>query len=381
MAKDFWYELAGQPEAVAQVKRAVDQRENGVFHSWLITGPPGSGRSVLAETFAAALECPQKGCGTCHSCVLAAAGTHPDITVLSTEKVQIAIGEVRDLVAQSAFGSSMGGYRILIIEDADRMAPLAANVLLKALEEPPANTIWILCAPSEVDMLPTIRSRVRKVVLKVPSVEDVAKLLVERDGIEPGLATLVAAEAQSHIGMARRLALSAEVRKRRHDYLQAAMSINNVTHAVRASEKWLDLAKKDALALTKERDEEELQSLLHSLGLAPGDAVPPAYRPDVKRLEEAQKRRATRSLRDGIDRILVDLLALYRDVLTVQLYTKAALINRDLEIQIREVATSTRAENTIHIIDEIEKARHRIDRNVRDVLVLDSLAATLKRSS
>lgn len=381
MGKDFWYELAGQPEAVAQVKRAVDQRENGVFHSWLITGPPGSGRSVLAETFAAALECPQKGCGICHSCVLAAAGTHPDITVLSTEKVQIAIGEVRDLVAQSAFGSSMGGYRILIIEDADRMAPLAANVLLKALEEPPANTIWILCAPSEVDMLPTIRSRVRKVVLKVPSVEDVANLLVERDGIEPGLATLVAAEAQSHIGMARRLALSPEVRKRRHDYLQAAMNINNVTHAVRAAEKWLDLAKKDALALTKERDEEELQGLLHSLGLAPGDAVPPAYRPDVKKLEEAQKRRATRSLRDGIDRILVDLLALYRDVLTVQLYTKAQLINRDLEIQIREVATSTKAENTIRIIDEIEKARHRIDRNVRDILVLDSLATTLKRSS
>ena len=379
MAKDFWYELAGQPEAVAQVKRAVNQRENGVFHSWLITGPPGSGRSVLAETFAAALECPDMGCGTCHSCVLAAAGTHPDITVLSTEKVQIAIGEVRDLVAQSAFGSSMGGYRILIIEDADRMAPLAANVLLKALEEPPANTIWILCAPSEVDMLPTIRSRVRKVVLKVPSVEDVANLLVERDGVEPKLATLVAAEAQSHIGMARRLALSADVRQRRHDYLQAAMSINNVTHAVRASEKWLDLAKKDALALTKERDEEELQALLHSLGLAPGDAIPPAYRPDVKKLEEAQKRRATRSLRDGIDRILVDLLALYRDVLTVQLFTGASLINRDLEIQIREVATSTRSENTIHIIDEIEKARHRIDRNVKDTLVLDSLATTLKR--
>lgn len=381
MAKDFWYELAGQPEAVTQIRRAVDHRENGVFHSWLITGPPGSGRSVLAETFAAALQCPNKGCGECHSCVLAAAGTHPDITVLSTEKVQIAIGEVRDLVAQSSFGSSMGGYRILIIEDADRMAPLAANVLLKALEEPPANTIWILCAPSEVDMLPTIRSRVRKVVLKVPSVEDVARLLVERDGIEPGLATLVAAEAQSHIGMARRLALSPEVRKRRHDYLQAAMNINNVTQAVRASEKWLDLAKKDALALTKERDEEEHQSLLHSLGLAPGDAVPPAYRPDVKRLEEAQKRRATRSLRDGIDRILVDLLALYRDVLTVQLYTKADLINRDLEIQIRELATSTKAENTIHIIDEIDKARHRIDRNVRDAFVLDSLATSLKRSA
>ncbi len=381
MSKDFWYELAGQPEALAQVKRAVETRGENVFHSWLITGPPGSGRSVLAEKFAAALQCPEMGCGVCRSCVLAASHTHPDITILSTEKVQIAIAEVRDLVVQSSFGSSMGGYRIMIIEDADRMAPVAANVLLKALEEPPANTIWILCAPSEVDMLPTIRSRVRKLNLKVPSIEDVAKLLVERDQVDPKLATLVAAEAQSHVGMARRLALSPEVRKRRHDYLQAAMSINNVSHAVKAAEKWLDLAKKDALALTQERDEEELQSILHNLGLAPGDAVPPAYRPDIKRLEEGQKRRATRSLRDGIDRILVDLLALYRDVLTVQLFTGTALVNRDLEIQIREVATSTTAANTIHVIDEIEKARHRIDRNVRDIYVLDSLATTLKRSA
>jgi len=379
MTRDFWYELAGQPEAVAQIRRAVSERESGVFHSWLITGPPGSGRSVLAEAFAAALQCVDEGCGNCHSCVLAKAGTHPDITVLTTEKVQIAIAEVRDLVASSSFGASTGRFRIMIIEDADRMAPLAANVLLKALEEPPANTIWILCAPSEVDMLPTIRSRVRKVILKVPSVEDVAKLLVERDGIDPKLAVLAAAEAQSHIGMARRLATSKEARDRRHEYLQAALNIFNVTDAVRTSDTWLDLAKKDALALTKERDEEERQTLLHSLGLSPNDAVPPQYRTDFKNLEEGQKRRATRSLRDGLDRILVDLLALYRDVLTVQLSAAVELVNRDLEQKIQEVASGLKPEETIRIIDEIEVSRERIDRNVRDIYVMDSLAATMRR--
>lgn len=381
MTKDFWYELAGQPEAVVQVRRAVAERDGGVFHSWLITGPPGSGRSVLAQAFAAALQCADQGCATCRSCVLAKAGSHPDITVLTTEKVQIAIAEVRDLVAQSSFGSSSGNFRIMIIEDADRMAPLAANVLLKALEEPPANTIWILCAPSEVDMLPTIRSRVRKVVLKVPSVEDVAKLLVERDGIEPDLAILVAAEAQSHIGMARRLATSSEARERRHEYLLAAMNIHNMREAVKTSDRWLDLAKKDAAALTKERDEEEKQTLLHSLGLSPADTIPPQYRTDLKNLEEGQKRRATRSLRDGLDRILVDLLALYRDVLTVQLIAKTPLVNRDLSAQIREVANSSKPEDTIGIIDMIEKSRDRIDRNVRDIYVMDSLAATLKRKA
>ena len=379
MTRDFWYELAGQPEAVAQIRRAVAERESGVFHSWLITGPPGSGRSVLAEAFAAALQCVDEGCGTCHSCIMAKAGTHPDITVLTTEKVQIAIAEVRELVAASSFGASAGRFRIMIIEDADRMAPLAANVLLKALEEPPANTIWILCAPSEVDMLPTIRSRVRKVVLKVPSVEDVARLLVERDGVDPKLAVLAAAEAQSHIGMARRLATSKEARERRHQYLQAALSIFNVTDAVRTSDTWLDLAKKDALALTKERDEEERQTLLHSLGLAPTDTVPPQYRTDFKNLEEGQKRRATRSLRDGLDRILVDLLALYRDVLTVQLAASVELVNRDLEEQIRVVAAALKPEETIRIIDQIEISRERIDRNVRDIYVMDSLAATMRR--
>ncbi|MEY4398314.1 MAG: hypothetical protein RLZ53_890 [Actinomycetota bacterium] len=381
MTEAFWHELAGQPEALALIQHAVSEREEGVFHSWLITGPPGSGRSNLARRFATALQCEEGGCGKCRSCVLAAAETHPDITVLTTEKVQITIGEVRDLVAQSSFGASQGRYRIMIIEDADRMAAVASNVLLKALEEPPAGTIWILCAPSEADLLPTIRSRVRRVNLKVPAVEDVAALLVERDGVDPRLAKLVAAEAQSHIGMARRLAKSSEVRGRRREYLAAALNIRNVSQAVMAADKWLELARKDAAALTKERDEEERQSLLHSLGLTPTDTVPPQFRPDIKNLEEAQKRRATRSLRDGLDRILVDLLAMYRDILIIQLKSGSALVNVDLEKEIRETAEATTPARTIHVLEQIEICRDRIDRNVRDIYLMDSLATTLKRSA
>jgi DNA polymerase-3 subunit delta' len=266
----------------------------------------------------------------------------------------------------------------MIIEDADRMTPTASNILLKALEEPPVGTLWILCAPSEVDMLPTIRSRVRRVGLKVPSIEDVAQLLITRDGIEPKLAHQVAAESQSHIGMARRLATSSEARARRKDTLKAAMAIHTVTDAVRTCDRWLELAQKDADSLTKSRDEEERTALLASMGLGPSDTIPPALRTEVKNLEEAQKRRAKRSLRDGLDRILVDLLALYRDVMTVQLAANVPLVNQDLVTEITELAHRTKPEHTIVKLEAIERSRHRIDRNVREQLVLDALAVSLQ---
>jgi DNA polymerase-3 subunit delta' len=371
-------ELLGQDEAVSLIETAVRNRDTGVFHSWLITGPPGSGRSNLALAFAAALQCLAQGCGICTSCVLAKAGTHPDIQVLATEKVQITIAEVRDLVSASVMGSSVGRFRIMVIEDADRMSQSASNVLLKALEEPPAGTLWILCAPSEVDMLPTIRSRVRRVGLKVPSVEDVAQLLITRNGIEPGLARSAAAEAQSHIGMALRLATSAEARARRKEVLQSALSINSVTAAVKTSDRWLELAKKDAEQMSNERDGQEKSDLLASMGLSDKDTVPPALRSEIKRLEDAQKRRNTRSERDGLDRVLVDLLALYRDVLSVQLGAEVDLVNADLADQIREVAAQTKPADSIHKLEAIEQARARIARNVRDQLVLDSLAVSLQ---
>jgi len=379
VATKIWSELAGQPEAVGQLASSVSNRDSGVHHAWLFTGPPGSGRSNLAVAFAAALTCEEKGCGECKSCRMVLTGTHPDVTVLSTERIQISIEEVRQLVTNSYLGSSMSKYRILIIEDADRMTERTSNVLLKALEEPPKNTIWMLCAPSEADLLPTIRSRVRRVALKVPSVAEVARLLVERDSVEPKLAAAAAAEAQSHIGMARRLATSTEARSRRRETLLAALNLRGVSSAMFVADQWAAIAKKDADALTLQRDNEERSQLLATLGLKDGETIPPALRSSFKQLEEAQKRRATRSMRDGIDRILVDLLSLYRDVLTVQLGAGVPLVTEDLRAGITELANQTTPAQTIEKLENIEIARKRIDSNVRDLIALEALAVSLRR--
>jgi DNA polymerase-3 subunit delta' len=378
MPTPIWRELFGQSESIAQLEQAVRSREDGVHHAWLMTGPPGSGRSNLAVAFAAALLCSDEGCGTCRSCTLAMSGNHPDIDVLSTEKVGISIEEVRNLVLSSQLGGSMGRYRIMIIEDADRMAERSSNVLLKALEEPPAGTVWILCAPSEADMLPTIRSRVRRITLKTPAVEEVAQLLVERDSIDYALALVVAAEAQSHIGMARRLATSADARGRRKDTLVAALAIDTVSTAIFTAERWIELARRDADALTAERDSAEREELLRVLGVEDTSKLPPYARADVKALEETQKRRATRSLRDGLDRILVDLLSLYRDILMFQLEAEVPLVNESLKPQLVSIAQRSSAQQTLEKLNQIELARTRIAANVKDLIVLEALAVNLR---
>ncbi|MDI2099275.1 DNA polymerase III subunit delta' [Ruicaihuangia caeni] len=372
-----WSELAGQDAAIATIRQAAaaaSAGEHGMTHAWLITGPPGSGRSNLAYAFATELlsiDADETGRDAVRQQV--EAGSHPDLTVLKTENVIIKIDDVRRILTSSQFSPSVARYRVMIVEDADRMTERTSNVLLKALEEPPPRTVWILCAPSEADLLPTIRSRVRVVRLTTPSVEEVARLLEHRDGVDAERALRSAREAQSHIGMARRLATSDDARQRRSETIELALGIRSVSDAVLAAARLLELAKEDGTAITEERDAEERDQLLRSLGIEPGGAVPTALRSQLRALEEDQKRRATRSLRDGIDRILVDLQSLFRDVLLLQLGVDTRLVNEAIRDRLVGAAEQTDAAHSLGVLDAIALARRRIEGNVAALLALEAM--------
>ena len=377
MSHPVWDELLGQPEAIEQLQRAVEAKATGVHHAWLFTGPAGSGRSNLAKSFAAALQCQADGCSNCQQCNLIASDSHPDVTLLVTDKVQISIDEVRDLVSKSALATSIGKYRVIIIEDADRMTERTSNVLLKVLEEPAENVIWILCAPSVSDLLPTIRSRTRNLNLRLPSLDEVATLLSERDGVDKEVARRAALLAQNHVGMARRLATSQEARARRSETLRVLMAITNLSSAMVAAEKLLGVAKRDAEAISSERDALEKSALMKAFGLEPDEKIPANLRSQFRELEDNQKRRGTRTLRDGIDRIFTDAESIYRDIMSLQLDAKTELVNTEIESEIVERANGWPPAKTIEVLDSITQARSRLSSNVRDLLVLEALCTKL----
>lgn len=375
-----WDGLTGQEEAVAALRRAAESPEGtgGMTHSWLITGPPGSGRSNVASAFAAALV--GDGPDDDHTLRQITAKTHPDVSVLTTQRVIITIDEIRQLVTSSYYSPSVGRYRVVIIEDADRMTERTSNLLLKALEEPPERTVWILCAPSEADLLPTIRSRVRSVRLRVPGVESVADLLVARTGVDRPLAMDAARQAQSHIGMAQRLATSADARDRRRRTLMTVLGVRSVADAVNAAADLLAVADEDAKAITQERDGEERDAALRSLGVEPGGTIPPALRSQLRALEDDQKRRATRSLRDGLDRILVDVSSLYRDLLLLGLGAPAEPVNLSMRDELERELPSVPPAAALEVLDAVTTARTRIAANVAALLALEALLVTIARA-
>jgi len=371
-----WDDVVGQEPAVAVLREAAADASR-MTHAWLLTGPPGSGRSTAARAFAAALQDPS-GDPRSPGCATVLAGTHPDVTFVATEGVVIRADTVRPLVELAQRAPSQGRWRVIVIEDADRLNETSGNVLLKAIEEPPPRTVWLLCAPSPQDVLVTLRSRSRSVALRVPPVEAVADLLVRRDGIDPGVALVAARAAQSHVGVARRLARDPEARARRSAVLRIAPRLRGVGDAVLAAAELVETAQADAKAATEERDAAERQALLHALGAEGLTVVPPALRGQVKQLEDEQKRRATRAQRDVLDRAMVDLLSFYRDVLVLQLGAGVDLVNAEHEEAARSVAESSTPEQTVRRMGAVGEARTRLEGNVAPLLAVEAMLIALR---
>ncbi len=348
-------------------------------HAWLVTGPPGSGRSVAARAFAAALQCPQGGCGTCRECRTSVDGTHADVELVATEGLSIKVDQARELVTLAAVRPSVGRYRVIVVEDADRLTERAADALLKALEEPTPRTVWMLCAPSVEDVIITLRSRSRHLRLRTPPAAAVAELLVRRDGVDPAMALYAARAAQSHVGLARRLATDESARIRRHDVISLASRIRTVGNAIDAASDLSTIATEESAAASAERDAAERLRLMEILGADPtARTQPPHIRAQLASLEKEQKARATRFARDVVDRALVDLLSVYRDALVLNGGAEVDLVNEDSRGIVSQVAQTMTSERILRAMDAIGTARERIGANVQPLLALEAMALDLR---
>jgi DNA polymerase-3 subunit delta' len=373
-----WDDLVGQEPTIETLSRAVAD-EGAMTHAWLFTGPPGSGRSNAARAFAAALQCPRGGCGECRECRTALDGTHADVKVVATEGLSIKVEDTRALVQEAGLRPSVGAWRVIIIEDVDRLTERAADALLKALEEPTPRTVWLLCAPSLEDVIITIRSRSRHVRLRTPPVAAVAELLQRRDGVDGPMALYAARAAQSHIGLARRLARDAKARNRRHDIISMATRITGVGEAILAADNLNKIAEEESSAASAERDAAEKAHLLETLGADPSARTQPVHiRSQLAALERDQKARAKRYIRDVIDRSLIDLASIYRDALVLRLGAKVELVNPDAIDKVRGLATLFPAEQLLGHLDAISEARERINANVPPLLALEAMALQLR---
>ena len=362
-------------EAVSASADSSNQSQE-MTHAWLFTGPPGSGRSNAALAFAAALVCKSGGCNNCIDCKTALSGTHADVELVKTEGLSIKIDEVRDLITRASWSPAVGNYRVVVIEDADRLTESAANALLKAIEEPGLRTVWLLCAPSATDVLPTIRSRTRSLVLRTPSVAAVAALL-EEEKFSSAMANFAARASQGHIGRARHLAKSEDARTRRQAILKISLLITDVASAFKAAQVLVEAAKAEAEEEAEKRDDAELASLKEAWGQQ-GSKLTQGGAKVVKDLEKEQKSRTTRMVRDYLDRALLDIATLYRDILLIQSNSLDSIINTDLISEMTQISNSTSPEATLAKLEAIMSARTNLSHNAAPLLTIEALMVSLK---
>jgi DNA polymerase-3 subunit delta' len=394
-AAPVFADLVGQHEAVAVLGPAVraaaavvrgEAPPPGVMtHAWLFTGPPGSGRSVAARAFAAALQCPDGGCGQCPECRTTLAGTHADVRSVVPEGLSISVEEMRSLVLRAGSAPVGGRWQVVLIEDADRLTEKASNALLKAVEEPSPRTVFLLCTPSTHpdDVSVTIRSRCRVVTLRTPSAESIAEVLVRRDGIDQRSATWAAAASQGHVGRARRLARDPEARSRREAVLAVPRRLTGIGACYEAAAALVAATDSEASAAVSDADARERSEMERALGAGgTGKGAATAFRGAagvLKDLERRQRSRATRAKRDALDRALVDLAGFYRDVLTAGLGAAVSPVHADAVVDARAAARKWSTESTLRRLEAVLACREAIELNVKPQIAVEAMMISLWR--
>ena len=385
--------LVGQREAVDVLRRAAaaaarvvaGEPGTGMTHAWIFTGPPGSGRSVAARAFAAALQCADQGCGECAACHTTLAGTHADVRFVVPEGLTVGVGEMRALVLRAAGAPTQGRWQVLLVEDADRLTEQAGNALLKAIEEPPPRTVFLLCTPSTHpdDISVTIRSRCRVVTLRQPPADAVAAVLVDRDGIDPTDAAWAAAAAQGHVGRARRLARDPQARARRERVLAVPRRLTGIGACFDAASALIEAAEAEAAAVVSDVDARERSDLETALGAGgTGKGAATAARgisAAVKELEKRQRSRATRAQRDALDRALVDLAGFYRDVLARSFAAPVAPVHADNAETAGQAATRWTPESTLRRLEAVLACRQAIELNVKPRIAVEAMMLAVWR--
>lgn len=394
----LWSDVVGQPDALQVLYSAVSAARaivrgqpapaGAMTHSWLFTGPPGSGRSVAARAFAAALECTDPtapGCGQCSGCHTVLAGTHGDVRLVVPEGLSISVAAMRSLVQAAARRPSTGQWRVVLIEDSDRLTEGASNALLKAVEEPPDRTVFLLCAPSDhpEDVSVTIRSRCRVVQLRTPLAESIARLLRVRDGFDDESARWAASVCGGHIGRARRLASDPEARSRREKVLSIPLGLRRFSDIFTAASGLVKAAESEAVAANEARDEAERDELRTAMGAGgTGKGTASANRganAALKELEKRQKSRTTRSQRDSLDLALIDLAGFYRDVLVRRASSSATLNHPDAQRDVTAAASEWTSESALRRLEAVLGCREALSRNVKPIIAVEAMMATLFR--